>query len=176
MKIRVPCPAKVNLFLAVGPPDPSEYHPIRTVFQAIGLYDYLEVETGGDRDSLTCSWDGLPPDNTVLKALRLYRELIPVPPLRMRLEKNIPALTGLGGGSSDAAGLLRALARLSSPAPRPEFVHDVAAAVGKDVPFFLVGGRARGEGYGERLAALPDRDRAWFLVVRPEADCSTSGS
>lgn len=169
----VPCPAKINLFLAVGPRDERGYHPIRTVFQAIGLYDTLTLEPEGVEDVFECDWDGLPAENTLIKALRLVRELVPVPPLRMCLQKGIPDQTGLGGGSSDAAGLLRAVPQLVGSEVPPSFLADVAAAVGKDVPFFLIGGRARGEGYGERLSPLPDEDPSWIVVVRPEAGCST---
>jgi 4-diphosphocytidyl-2-C-methyl-D-erythritol kinase len=174
MMIRVPCPAKVNLFLSVGPRDERNYHPIRTLFQAIGLFDYLDIETNADADRISCNWPELPSENTLTKTLRLFREMVPTPPLRIHLEKNIPALTGLGGGSSDAAGLLRGLSFLAEPAPNREFLRDVAAAVGKDVPFFLVGGKARGEGYGECLVPLPDPDPAWFVIVRPQVDCSTA--
>lgn len=170
--IRVLCPAKINLFLAVGPKDEGGYHPLRTVFQAVGLFDELRISIG-ESDELICGWADLPPENTVTKALRLARELLPVPPLRIELEKRIPDQTGLGGGSSDAAGLLRVIPRLIDSPADPRFLADVAAAVGKDVPFFLMGGRARGEGYGERLTALPDEEPSWVVIVRPLAGCST---
>lgn len=172
--LKIRCPAKVNLFLAVGPLDERGYHPIRTVFQAIGLFDHLTIEAAGESDSILSDWDDLPQENTLTKCLRLVRELVPVPPLRIHIEKRIPALTGLGGGSSNAAGLLRGLKQLVQPAPHDAFLFDVAAAVGKDVPFFLVGGKARGEGYGEVLTPLDDGDPLWFVIARPHAGCSTS--
>lgn len=174
MTIEVLCPAKVNLFLAVGPLDSRGYHPIRTVFQAIDLCDTLRITVAGDEDQIVCDWPDLPVDNTLTKALRLVRELVPVPPLRIELEKQIPSESGLGGGSSDAGGLLRALKKLVYPPPPEEFLLDVAAAVGKDVPFFLLGGRTRGEGYGERLTPMPDGPEGWYVIVRPnEVSCST---
>ncbi len=172
--IRVACPAKVNLFLAVGPKVARGYHPIRTVFQAIGIFDRLKVSLSeSDVDEWVCDWPDLPKENTLTHALRLVRELIAVPPLRIELEKAIPDQTGLGGGSSDAAALLRALPHMVSTPFEAGFLADVAAAVGKDVPFFLLGGRARGEGYGERLTPLPDADSRWLAVVRPESGCAT---
>jgi 4-diphosphocytidyl-2-C-methyl-D-erythritol kinase len=177
LRLIIPCPAKINLFLAVGPKDERGFHPLRTIFQSIGLFDTLRIEpspTGSDR--ILSDWPDLPEENTVAKALRLARELLPVPPLEVFLEKRIPSEAGLGGGSSDAAGLLRALRVLVSPPPREEFLFDVAAAVGKDVPFFLVGGRAKGEGYGERLTPLPDPDEIWYVVVRPDAPGSTKAA
>jgi 4-diphosphocytidyl-2-C-methyl-D-erythritol kinase len=164
----------VNLFLAVGPRDESGYHPIRTIFQAVGIYDRLTIEpsrSGGD--DILCDWPSLPAENTLTHGLRLVRELVDIPPLRIELEKNIPPETGLGGGSSDAAGLLRAISRMSQKGLSSNFLMDVAAAVGKDVPFFLMGGRAKGEGYGERLAPLPDSPQRWFVIVRPQALGST---
>lgn len=174
MKIETICPAKVNLFLAVGPPDVSGMHPLRTVFQAISLADRLVIEdspTG--QDELICNWPGMPENNTLTKTLRLLRELVPVPRLRMTLTKSIPAESGMGGGSSNAAGLLRCLQAIN-PGWIPDFVaHSVAAAVGADVPFFLTGGCARGEGYGEQITALPDGEPRWLVVIRPNEGVST---
>ena len=99
----VRCPAKVNLFLSVGGRDESGLHSLRTIYQAVGVYDELLVEEAGE-ESFECDWPQLPSDNTVTKALRLLRELVPLPPLRISLTKRIPAEAGLGGGSSDAAG------------------------------------------------------------------------
>ncbi len=172
--MRVLCPAKVNLFLAVGPVDSRGYHPLRTLFQAVGLYDELHVErslTGSHK--ITSNWPGMPEENTVSKALRMLAEIAMVPPLRIHIEKRIPAESGLGGGSSDAAGLIRAIHRFIPAKIAATHLHDVAVAVGADVPFFLVGGMARGEGYGELLTPLPDREREWFVIVRPEEGCST---
>jgi 4-diphosphocytidyl-2-C-methyl-D-erythritol kinase len=172
--LRVPCPAKLNLFLAVGPPDGSGYHPVRTVFQAIGLFDQLRISPS-EEDEIVCSWEGLPEENTLTRTLRLVRELLPVPPLLIELEKGIPAQSGLGGGSSDAAGLLRAIREMLGSRLDEAFLFDVAAAVGKDAPFFLVGGRAKGEGYGEKVTPLEDPDPAWYVVAMPrDAVCPTA--
>lgn len=169
--VRVPCPAKVNLHLAVGARDARGYHPIRTVFQAIDLCDELRIEPAA-QGSFRCDDPHVPPDNTVTKALRLASELVRLPPLRIELIKHIPAESGLGGGSSDAAGLLRALAKIAPIGQGA--LHEIAAAVGADVPFFLVGGRALGEGYGERLTLLDDGLAEWLVVVRPNVGVSTS--
>lgn len=172
MKVRVPCPAKINPFLAVGSPDAKGYHPLRTVFQAVGAFDVLTIEHAKEA-GFTCNLTTLPLENTVTKALRLVQEASVVPPLHIHLEKRIPVESGLGGGSSDAAGLLRGIdAFLPAPLTKA-FKHDVAVSVGADVPFFLVGGRARGEGYGEILTPLPDLEPFWILLVRPSFGCST---
>jgi len=175
MRIRALCPAKVNLFLSVGPVDGRGYHPIRTVFQAVSLFDELVLEPSEDgRDRLVCDWEDLPEDNTVSRTLRLLREIAPMPPLRIEVRKRIPAQAGLGGGSSDAAGVLRCAPRFSRlPVPEKE-LFEVARAIGADVPFFLIGGRARAEGYGERLHPLPDPDQRPILVVLPSCRVSTA--
>ncbi len=169
--LTVRCPAKVNLFLAVGPADGRGYHPLRTVFQAIGLYDELRLEEG--EPGVEFLGAEVPAENTVTKALRLLSEVVPLPPLRIRVTKGIPGESGLGGGSSDAAGLLRAVPRLTGMTVPAGELAGIASAVGADVPVFLVGGRARAEGYGERLTPLPDSGREWLVVVRPAVGCAT---
>lgn len=185
MRLSVPCPAKINLFLAVGPKDEAGYHPLRTIFQAVSLFDELtvadtplepetavrEIVAGGL--TLTTNWADLPESNTVTKAWRLLNEYVVPPPLWLHLEKRIPDQSGLGGGSSDAAGLLRAINRFLDARLEPRMLHDIAAAVGADVPFFLVGGRARAEGYGEKLTALDDAPTEHYLILKPDVSCST---
>ncbi|HLO99583.1 MAG TPA: 4-(cytidine 5'-diphospho)-2-C-methyl-D-erythritol kinase, partial [Fimbriimonas sp.] len=96
------CPAKLNLFLSVGPLDHRGYHPIRTIFQAISLYDELEIERS-DKIEFSCDDPSVPEDNTVIKAIRLMQEIADFPPVKVKLTKRIPSQAGLGGGSSDAA-------------------------------------------------------------------------
>jgi 4-diphosphocytidyl-2-C-methyl-D-erythritol kinase len=165
------CPAKINLYLRVGEPDATGFHPLETEFQAIGLFDTLEVTVGGS--GFEVAGVDLPPENTVTRALRLMREVATLPPLGVKLIKRIPAQAGLGGGSSDAAGLLRVLRKLLPVSvPERDFIM-VAKSVGADVPFFLVGGRAAGSGYGDVVTALPDGDTRWLVVVKPDHGCST---
>ncbi len=173
MKFRVLCPAKLNLYLAVGARDARGYHPVRTVMQTISLFDILEVEIG-DSATPQIHLEGaeLPADNTLTKAHRLSREVFAISASSIRLQKNIPMEAGLGGGSSDAAGLLRAYNHVFAASPAE--LESVAAAVGMDVPFFLTGGRALGEGYGERITPLPDPPEEWYLVVKPPIGCATA--
>lgn len=172
--VRVFCPAKLNLFLSVGPPDQIGYHPLRTMFQAVSLGDELLVRPANEF-SIECDWDGLPEENTLTKVIRMYRELYSVPKISIKLVKKIPEKSGLGGGSSDAAGLLRLLYFLDQRGI-DSFAEDVALAVGADVPFFLTGGRALGEGYGERLTALEDSAVEWYVLLRPKVGINTSAA
>lgn len=160
------CPAKINIFLAVGPPDERGWHPLRTVFQEIDLADALTFERA-ERDEVTFSVEGIPARNTVTRTLDLLRERVEIPPLRIYVEKRIPAESGLGGGSTDAAALLR---HFGGGLPN---LAEVALRIGADVPFFLVGGRARAEGYGERLAPLSNLPRRPLVLARPEEGCPT---
>lgn len=164
----VECPAKINTFLAVGPPDARGWHPLRTIFQEIELADVLTIGPAKE-DRITFSVGGVPPENTVSEALRRLREHVAIPPQRIHVEKRIPPESGLGGGSSDAAGVLQALGKAL---PRTTLA-EIALRIGADVPFFLLGGRARAEGYGEILTPLPDLPERWLVLARPAEGCAT---
>ncbi len=168
------CPAKINTFLAVDPPDHSGYHPIRSYFQAISLSDHLTIQdspTG--KDQIFCNWPDLPANNTLTKSLRLARELVPIAPLKITLNKQIPSEAGLGGGSSNAAALLRCLNLMFPDTVTIQFAREIAFAVGADVPYFLIGGFAQAEGYGQILTPLPDQQSQFLLIVKPEEGMST---
>lgn len=173
MKRQILCPAKLNTFLSVGPPDRKGWHPLRSIFQAIALHDVLTIHFGHKEPGIFCDWPDFPAENTISKALRLISESAALPPLRIELEKHIPAQSGLGGGSSDAAGFLKLIRQLFPEALPDYFLKEVALSVGADVPFFLVGGRAKAEGYGEILTPLEDLPAEWVVVVQPEETVST---
>lgn len=176
LPLTVRCPAKVNLFLAVGPVDGRGYHPLRTIFQAVGLYDTFEIQAGQGAHEVTFEGVEVPATNTVTRALRMLAEIVDIPPLLIHVRKGIPAESGLGGGSSDAAAVIRAVQRIARVSVPNGELAGIALAVGADVPFFLVGGRARAEGYGERLIPLPDAPREWLVIARPEVGCPTGAA
>ncbi|CAN5564365.1 4-(cytidine 5'-diphospho)-2-C-methyl-D-erythritol kinase [soil metagenome] len=173
MSWTVRCPAKVNLFLAVGAKDRRGYHPLRTIFQAIDLCDELRIEVATE-NFVTCDDPSVPSDNTLTKTLRLLREVVNLPPLHVHLVKNIPSEAGLGGGSSDAAGLIRATQVISRQTFPTAEMFGLAQTIGADVPFFLVGGLARAEGYGEKLTPLPNPQKETIVVVKPNVACGTA--
>jgi 4-diphosphocytidyl-2-C-methyl-D-erythritol kinase len=165
-------PAKINLGLRVLERRDDGYHELRTILQTISLADRLSVgydsrAAGGVE--LECNDPHLAgPDNLAARAARGLLERGNWPgSVRIRLEKRIRAGSGLGGGSSDAAAVLLALRRLLNPAPPAAMLHQVAAGLGSDVPFFLVGGAAVGVGRGEEVYPLPDprRERSLLLLV-----------
>lgn len=170
-KVVIDCPAKVNLFLSVGKLDRRGYHPIRTVFQAVTLFDTLVIQRS-DSMGFECNSPEVPAENTVTKAARLLQEIADYPPVHIELIKRIPAQSGLGGGSSDAAGVILTAHHLMSIRLSDHERAAIAKSVGADVPFFLVGARARGEGYGEKLTPMMSKEE-WYVIAQPGEFCST---
>ncbi|NPV46170.1 MAG: 4-(cytidine 5'-diphospho)-2-C-methyl-D-erythritol kinase [Armatimonadetes bacterium] len=174
VSLAVRCPAKVNLTLEVLGRRPDGYHELRTVFQAISLADELVLVRDRAADPLVVSGFATPvADNLCLQALAAFRELRPVPDdLVLRLHKRIPVGAGLGGGSSDAAGVLVALDRWFGPVG-DEALRQLASALGSDVAFFRHGGTMLGQGRGEVLSALPSLPPTWLVVAWPQQHLST---
>jgi len=152
------CPAKINLSLRVLGRRDDGFHELDTVFQAIDLWDRLDLEAGADL-RISCDDPAVPIDesNLVLRAAGLLRERFGDPSLgaSFTLHKQIPAQGGLGGGSSNAAASLLLCARHWKLSPSAEQLTQLASELGSDVAFFLRGGTARGLGRGERLESLP---------------------
>ncbi|MCX7604880.1 MAG: 4-(cytidine 5'-diphospho)-2-C-methyl-D-erythritol kinase [Bryobacteraceae bacterium] len=173
----VPSFAKVNLSLKVLGRRQDGYHELRTVFQTIGLADRITLEFTPARRGLEIELDDplAIPDNLVLRAARLFCESERVRGrLRLRLDKRIPMGAGLGGGSANAAAVLLALGPLTGRGPGPQRLHEMAASLGSDVPFFLYGGTALGLGRGEELYPLPEAPRHPVLVLMPPVHVSTA--
>jgi len=163
----------VNLFLAVGAKDRRNYHPLRTVFQAIDLCDLVTIQMGQGCHRVLFDDPSIPIENTVTKTLRLLSEVVSLPPLLISIEKRIPPESGLAGGSSDAAGVIRAAQHIAGVTIPTGELNGIAEAIVMDVPFFLVGGRAKAEGYGQKVSALPDPNPDWLVVARPSVGCGT---
>lgn len=149
--------AKLNLGLRITGARGDGFHDIISVFQEISLCDRLEinVRNGSGNISLKCG-DGLPegPGNIVWKAARKFLDISGEPiDVRMKLSKRIPVEAGLGGGSSDAASVLKGLTEMTGR--RDLDLEDAAAQLGSDVPFFLEGGTALVRGRGELLHPFP---------------------
>ena len=171
--------AKVNLTLSVGEKRPDGYHEVETVMTGVGLHDTVTLyRNAGPWDKLECD----PPvteragDNLCMKALRVFfEEFGPKKDfVSIRLEKNIPTQAGLGGGSSDAAAVLRGLRTLYAPNMTDTQLEKMAEKLGSDVPFFIRGGTALATGRGEKLQALPDMPPCWLVIVKPEESHPTA--
>jgi len=176
--VTVRAPAKINLQLAVGPLGDDGYHDLVTVFQAISLYDDVTaVEADGPGpDQVLVSGEGAEsvpagPDNLALRAATALAEAgglsrDPERHLEITIGKRIPVAAGLAGGSADAAAALVACNELWQAGLSAEQLAGVAARVGSDVAFALLGGTAVGQGRGERLSpALTSGEYHWVLAV-----------
>ncbi len=154
------------------------YHEIDTVFQTISLHDLISLAVTDDPQIvLSCDDRLLPSDerNLVWRAASaLHTRCVIKSGARIRLEKRIPVHAGLGGGSSDAAATLIGLAHLWNAALAGGELMELAAGLGADVPFFFYGGTARGTGTGKDIAPLGDAADKFLLVIKPNANISTS--
>ena len=157
--VEVDAPGKVNLTLAVVGQREDGYHDLHSIVAPLRASDHITLRLlGGDgtEDELHCV--GLPisgaGENLVLAALRELRMEVPIPPLDIVLEKRLPVAAGLGGGSSDAAAVLRGALELCGMELAEERLMQVAARIGSDVPLFLPGGPVLMEGRGERVTPL----------------------
>ena len=147
--IEVRSHAKINWALRILARRRDGFHDLETLFQTITLHDTITFQAS-DALTLTCDDPTIPTDesNLILRAARALR----TPPVAIHLTKRIPAEGGLGGGSSNAAATLIALAQMFELEDYP--LHDIALSIGSDVPFFLVGGMAYATGRGEELISL----------------------
>jgi 4-diphosphocytidyl-2-C-methyl-D-erythritol kinase len=171
LALAFPARAKLNLDLEVLGHNPDGFHAIRSTFQAIELHDTLEIEPAEATSFASEGFAVDQHDNSVLNAHRALEEAAGRRlPTRMHLGKRIPPGSGMGGASSDAAATLRALKTVHG---LDIDLAPIAQTVGADVPFFLVGGRARVEGRGERIHQLSDHD-AWFAIAWPGIELSTA--
>lgn len=177
--LRMPAFAKINLGVRVLGRRPDGYHELRTVYQTIGLHDRLTVELHPRGSKIEVQSDDslLPtgPDNLVYRAAEMFlRETRIRTAVRIYVEKNIPVGRGLGGGSSDAAVTLLALGRLTGRRLAGKAWLAMAAELGSDVGFFLLGGRALGIGRGEEVFPLPDLLPTPCLIVSPDLSIPTA--
>ncbi len=169
--------AKINLGLKIIGRRADGFHELRTVFQTIDLCDRLRFTPRRDgRLHLTCADPQLPVNraNLVLRAARLLRsETGSAQGFDIHLEKKIPVGAGLGGGSSNAAATLLAIHRMARLRLTTAQLLALAAKLGADVPFFLIGGRALGIGRGDELIPLRDARPTPLLVACPNLSIST---
>lgn len=173
-----PAFAKVNLTLDVLGKRPDGYHDLKSVMQTVSLRDDVEIDVGtGKPWCLKCDMQGIPTDekNLAWKAARVFLDAIEKDPegLEIRITKRIPCQAGLGGGSADAAAVLRALNKHYGEPFSIGALAELGASVGSDVPFCTVGGTAMVEGRGDRLRKLPDMPDCVFVVCKPDFSAST---
>jgi 4-diphosphocytidyl-2-C-methyl-D-erythritol kinase len=170
-----PAPGKLNLFLHVlGKRSSGEhagYHELQTVFRLVDRADRVGI---GLRDDGQIRFSGVyGEDNLCVRAARLLKQATGAEKgAELSLEKVLPVGGGMGGGSSDAATVLLTLNKLWNLALSSFELMKIGAKLGADVPVFVYGRNALGEGIGERLRAL-DLPAAWYLVLEPQVSVST---
>ena len=180
--VTVRAAAKVNLYLGVGRARPDGFHPLATVYETLSLHDDVTASTrstwrlelicgdGIDRDSFPTG-----EDNIVLRAAHLLaaHHGITERAAELTVRKSIPIAGGLAGGSADAAATLVALDRLWDLQTSDDDLLALAAELGSDVPFSLLGGTALGLGRGEQVTVLEDEATRWWVVVPAATGLST---
>ncbi|QIO05338.1 4-(cytidine 5'-diphospho)-2-C-methyl-D-erythritol kinase [Acinetobacter shaoyimingii] len=172
--IRVPSPAKLNLFLHITGRRENGYHELQSIFQLIDLYDWIEFkQIDGDEIHI----DGLSSvdleNNLIYKATQALKPFAKRPTgLFIRIEKNIPMGAGLGGGSSNAATTLLIVNKIWQCGLTIDQLADLGVKLGADVPIFVHGRNAWAEGIGEHLSFI-DLDQKQYIVLKPDCFIST---
>jgi 4-diphosphocytidyl-2-C-methyl-D-erythritol kinase len=172
--------AKVNLELRIVGRREDGYHDLRTIFQSLALHDRLVFRRRRGAFEIESAAADMPKDasNLVWRAAKALWSASgrrgEVRGVHVTIDKRIPSQAGLGGGSSDAAAALTALNELWRARFDAGDLARLAASLGADVPYFLVGGTAHGLGRGETLYPLPDLPSMGVLVVKPSVGVSTA--
>lgn len=170
--------AKLNLTLDVLGKREDGYHDLQSVMQTISIRDDIEIDIDtGKPWTLLCDKEGIPTNETNLawKAAKVFFDAAHKEPdgIEIRITKRIPAEAGMGGGSADAAAVLRALNKHYDNPFSILALAELGAMVGSDVPFCTICGTAMVEGRGERLRKLPDMPDCVFVVCKPDFSAST---
>lgn len=179
--VTVRVPAKINLQLAVGPLQPSGYHELATVFQAVSLYDDVTVRPGATGSGISVSASGdevseIPtgPDNLAARAAAVLADATDrVPDVEIHIAKGIPVAGGMAGGSADAAATLVACDVLWGTGLSRDELESLAENLGSDVPFLLSGGTAIGTGRGEQLTSVLAVGRFDWVIATSHLGLST---
>ena len=173
-EVRIPAFAKINLRLHILGKRADGYHELRTIFQSVSLHDELWLRATS-RTGIALTIRGSEAlsrepsrKNLVYRAVEALRHEMKIRKgVEIELHKKIPAGRGLGGGSSDAASALLGYLRLTGRKLPEARLLEIAASLGADVPFFLLGGRAMGIGRGDEIYPLPDTPKKYILIVSP---------
>ena len=175
-EITISMPAKINISINVKNKLASGYHSVEMIMQTIDLFDVITVEKTQSGISIQCDNSELPNDqrNIAWKAAELFFTKCPYEGgAKINIKKNIPIAAGLGGGSSDAAGVLKVLNVLYSNCLKDIQLIQLSRQLGSDVTFFLSGGTQYAKGKGDELTKLPDLEGVHVLLVKPDFPVST---
>ena len=166
--IKIKCPAKINLDLRVFPKTKDGYHPIKSIMQAISLFDYITITLNDTKEiTLSGTSNEIPYDenNLCYKAAKLFFEKTKKNlGADIYIEKNIPVAAGLAGGSTDCAGVLYGLNELFDSPLNDNELQKLGFELGSDVPFCLAGGTKLCKGRGEKMVSMPFYDFKLSLI------------
>lgn len=168
--------AKLNLFLDICSKYENGYHELKTVMQEINLYDEISVELNESKDIITCSDNSIPTDNknTCYKALNILRKRYNIKSYAsIHITKNIPSEAGMGGGSSDAATVIKLIDKLWNLKLTEDNMKCIGKEIGADVPFCLNGGTCLCEGIGEKITKLSPFVWDNIVIVKPNFSICT---
>ncbi len=180
MKYTELAPAKINLALDILRRRDDGYHDLYMIMQTVSLFDRVtleefEIANNKNQDRkfiLETENISFPADYITLEeraAIAFFDEIkSPMPDMRVKLEKSIPAYAGLGGGSSDIAALLRLLRKIHAPDMPIKILQKIALRVSSDAPFCIQGGLAIAEGRGEILTRISPLPACWFVICKPD--------
>lgn len=168
-------PAKLNLYLRVGNVLPDGYHEVETVMQTVSWGDTVSIEPH-ETVIITCTNPAVPTDerNLCMRAVHLLKHHSGYDGgVSIAIEKNIPVSSGLGGGASNVAAVLRGMNELFRMRLSSMELLELAGQIGTDVPGILLGGTVLGTHHGEMVSRLPDIPPSWFVIVDTECPVST---
>ena len=173
--MHIKTPAKVNLCLDITAKRPDGYHELCMIMQEIPLYDDITVENA-DEITVSCNLPYIPCNETNLahKAAVAFFEYTKIPGgAKIFLQKNIPSGAGLGGGSSNAAGVITALNEIYEAGLSTSECMEIGTKIGADVPYFMLGGTCLAEGIGEKLTMLMSNFSCRIVLAKPPFSVST---
>lgn len=174
--ISLKCPAKINLSLDVVGKREDGYHLLRMIMQTVSLFDEITVTKGQDDIRVYCENVNVPSNesNIAYKAAKVMIDTYRLGGgVDIVINKNIPVAAGLAGGSTDAAGVIKAMDKLYSLNLGTKEMMDIGLRLGADVPYCISGGTALAEGIGERLTPIEPIKETWCLLAKPPVGVST---
>ena len=168
--------AKVNVGLQILNQRPDGFHNINTLFQELDFFDTIELQKrkNGCEFSSNVNWLENNDSNLCVLAWKKFSEKYGIGGVSIKLDKNLPSGGGLGGGSSNAATILKGLCSLYSIRPKDEELRNIAKDLGADVPFFLKGGLQSASGIGECLIQHSGCIQGTYLIIIPSFKIDTS--
>ncbi len=175
--IKLLSPAKVNLVLNVKGRRMDGYHDLEMVMAKISIYDEVTISLKNEGISVSCDNSSVPSgsENIAWKAAKALIEAKKLDTgVHVHLNKNIPMGGGLGGGSANAATVLKGLNSLTGDSTGMDELMKIGLSLGADVPFFLFEGAAQAEGVGERLSRIDDLPEVWMVLINPGVHVPTA--